>query len=119
MAGRSRDDSPNDHSLLAAANTFPRKIGLGWDRLHPRTLVRLSHGILLWLWAVLHNAERTGRWIEAAELVLIVVLLPKAEGGYRAIGLFPFLPRLWMRTRKNVAAEWEESMQEPCLYAGK
>ena len=29
------------------------------------------------------------------------------------------LPRLWMRTRKNVAAEWEESMQKPYLDAGK
>ena len=75
-------------ALLAAANTFPRETGLGWDRLHPRTLVRLSHGTLLWLCAVLHNAERTGRWAEAAELVLIA-LLPKAEGGYRAIGRFP------------------------------
>ena len=28
-------------------------------------------------------------WPEAAELVLIA-LLPKAEGGYRAIGLLPF-----------------------------
>ena len=62
--------------------------------------------------------KRTGKWPEAAELVLIA-LLPKAEGGYRAIGLLPFLPRLWMRTRKNIAAEWEESMQKPYLCAGK
>ena len=70
---------------------------------------------------VLHNVETTGRWLEAAELVLIA-LLPKAEGGYRAIGLLPFLPRLWMRAGKNVAAvaaEWEASMQQPYLYAGK
>ena len=59
-----------------------------------------------------------GRWPEAAEFVLIP-LLPKGEGGYRAIGLLPFLPRLWMRTRKHVAAEWEASMQKPYLYAGK
>ena len=102
-------------ALLDAANTFPRDTGLGWDQVHPRTLNRLSHGILLWICAVLHNAEVTGRWPEAAELVLIA-LLHKAEGGFRAIGLLPFLPRLWMRTRKNVAAEWEASMQKPYLY---
>ena len=50
---------------------------------------------------------------------MLIALLPKAEGGYRAIGLLPLLPRLWMRTRKNVAAEWEESMQKPYLRAGK
>ena len=65
-----------------------------------------------------HNAEITGRWPEAAELVLIA-LLPKAEGGYRAIGFLPLLPRLWMRTRKHVAAEWEATMQKLYLYAGK
>ena len=78
-------------ALLDAANTFPRGTGLGWDQLHPRTLNRLSHGILIWICAVLHSAETTGRWPEAAELVLIA-LLPKAEGGFRAIGLLPFLP---------------------------
>ena len=105
-------------ALLAAANTFLRETGLGWVRLHPRTLVRLSHCIQLWLCAVLHNVERTWKLLEAAELVLIAIL-PNAEGGYRAIGLLPFLPRLWMRTRKNVAAEWEESMQKPYLCAEK
>ena len=104
--------------MLDAANTFSRDIVLGWDQLHPRTLNRLSHGVLIWICAVLHNAETTGRWPEAGELVLIA-LLPKAEGGFRAIGLLPFLPRLWMRTRKNVAVEWEASMQKPYLYAGK
>ena len=34
-------------ALLAAANTLPRETGLGWDRLHPRVLNRLSHGTLL------------------------------------------------------------------------
>ena len=104
-------------ALLAAANTFLIETGLGWGRLHPRALNRLSQGILLWLCAVMHNAERTGRWPAAAELVLIA-LLPKTEGGFRAIGLLPLLPRLWMRTRKNIAVEWEESMQKPHLYVG-
>ena len=105
-------------ALLAAANTFPTDTGLGWDRLHPRALNRLSRGLLLWICAVLHQAEISGNWPKAAELVLIA-LLPKTDGGYRAIGLLPFLPRLWMRTRRNVAAEWEASMQKPYLYAGK
>ena len=67
---------------------------------------------------MLHQTETTGRWPEAAELV-VIALLHKTDGGYRAIGLLPFLPRLWMRTRKNVDAEWEASMHKPYLYAGK
>ena len=57
--------------------------GLGWDRLHPRALDRISQGTLLWLCAALHNAERTGEWPAAAELILIA-LLPKAEGGVQS-----------------------------------
>ena len=56
-------------ALLAAANTFPNDTGLGWERLHPRVLNRVSHGVLLWLCAVMHQAETTGKWPEAAELV--------------------------------------------------
>ena len=63
-------------ALLAAANTFPKDTGLGWDKLHPRALNRLSHGLLLWVCAVLHQTEITGKWPEAAELELIA-LLPK------------------------------------------
>ena len=61
-------------ALFAAAMTFPRETGLGWDLLHPRALNRLSHGTLLWLCAVMHQAEKTGKWPEAAELVLIALL---------------------------------------------
>ena len=105
-------------ALLAAANTFPMESGIGWDAIHPRALNRLSHGTLLWRCAVLHQAEKTSSWPEAAELILIA-LLPKTDGGFRAIGLLPLLRRLWMRTRKQIAADWEESQQKPYLYAGK
>ena len=47
-------------ALLAAAMTFPRETGLGWDLLHPIALNRLSYGTLLWLCAVMHQAEITG-----------------------------------------------------------
>ena len=105
-------------ALLAAANTFPKGTGLGWDGLHPIIQNRLSQGALLWICAVLHEAEKTGAWPKVAELVFIA-LLHKAEGGFRAIGLLPFLLRLWMRARKTIAADWEASHQKPHLYAGK
>ena len=106
-------------ALLDAAMTFPKETGLGWDRLHPRALCRLSHGTLLWVCAVLHNAEKgpaDGRQLPSWSLSPYCL---KRKGGYRAIGLLPLLPRLWMGTRKNVAAEWEASTQKPYLYAGR
>jgi len=63
------------------------------------------------------RAERTGNWPEAVELV-IIVLLPKSDGGFRPIGLIPWLPRIWMRARRDVATSWERQHDRPFIYAG-
>ena len=52
--------------------------------------------------------EKLGDWCDILNLVLIV-LVPKAEGGRRPIGLFPTLIRVWMRARIWAAREWEEA----------
>lgn len=49
---------------------------------------------------------------------VIVVLLPKPDGGFRPIGLLPFLPRVWMRCRRDVAKDWEARCNREFLYAG-
>ena len=53
----------------------------------------------------------------AVQLV-IVVLLPKLDGGFRPIGLIPALPRLWMRARRTAAKAWEASQPRPYLFVG-
>ena len=63
-------------------------------------MVRVSKELLQWLVLILKHAERTGQWQKAVELI-IIVLLPKPDGGFRPIGLLPLLPRLWRRTRKG------------------
>ena len=63
-------------------------------------------------------AEDTGDWSTALPLVLIV-LLPKDGGGFRPIGLFPTLIRVWMRARSMVARDWEELTASPDLYGAK
>ncbi len=50
--------------------------------------------------------------------LILIVLLPKAEGGRRPIGLFPSPTRLWMRARTIVARRWEAAHARPCIYAG-
>ncbi len=51
--------------------------------------------------------------------VCIIVLLPKADGGYRPIGLLPWPVRLWMRCRRDTIQNWEATMTRPYVYAGK
>ena len=46
-------------------------------------------------------------------------MLPKPGGGSRPIAILPLLPRLWMRTRKEVLVKWGMANHRPYLYAGK
>ena len=62
--------------------------------------------------------EEDGEWPEAVALV-IIALLPRTDGGFRPIGLMPFMPRLWARVRRRCAREWEAKNQRTYLYAGK
>ena len=105
-------------AVLEAAMTFPIDTGLGWDGIHPRCLNRVSKELMAWLVLILKHAEATGGWQAAVELV-IIVLLPKPDGGFRPIGLLPMLPRLWMRVRKGVLVKWERANYRPYLYVGK
>ena len=50
--------------------------------------------------------------------LVLIALLPKLEGGFRPIGLVPFLPQPWMRARRRMANAWEETQQRHYLYAG-
>ena len=103
--------------LRRAAATFPTATGLGCDNIAPRALGRLSNQALESLAEVLNLAEATGKWPEAFDLTLIV-LLPKADGGLRPIGLFPTPIRLSMRARANIARDWEAHNQNTALYGG-
>ena len=87
---------------MEVALTLPNETGLGWDWLHPKAILSLSRPVLELLVRILVDCEKDGAWPEEVALVLIA-LLPKTDGGFRPIGLVPFLPRLWMRTRREAA----------------
>ena len=71
--------------------TFPAGTGLSWDGVHPRAMLGLDDDTL-YLWMVFfEQCERHGGWPKGVGVV-VVVLLPKAEGGFRLIGLIPPLP---------------------------
>ena len=50
--------------------------------------------------------------------MVIIVLLPKNGGGFRPIGLFPMIARLWMRSRTFLARGWEAANALPCVFGG-
>ena len=68
-----------------ACSTFAAEVGLGWDKLHPRVLLRCSDSVLLLLIQIFMMAESIGCWFPQVGVVL-VVLIPKPDGGRRPIG---------------------------------
>ena len=104
--------------IKLAASSFPAATGVGADAISPRAIARLPDQMLDELAALLMMAEDTGDWSTAISLVLIV-LLPKDGGGFRPIGLFPTLIRVWVRARSTVARDWEELTASPDLYGAK
>ena len=102
--------------LRQACVSFPAGTGLGWDAFHPRAIARLSDDLLLFLVQILLAAEVAGRWPVAIGVVLIA-LLPKADGGLRPIGLFPSIIRIWMRIRLPVAQKWLRENERPFFFA--
>ena len=104
-------------ALKQAALSFPPGTGLGADNVAPRALTRLSDAALIALALLFRALETLGTWTAAFNLVLIV-LLPKSDGGLRPIGLFPTIIRIWMRARVSIARQWESTHALPGVYGG-
>ena len=118
VSGSERPPPMEGHHLRRTALTFPAHTGVGVENISPRALARLSDECLDALAALLFSFEEHGEWGEEIKNVLIV-LLAKADGGRRPIGLFPALIRIWMRARAEHAREWEDRHQRGYLYGGK
>ena len=103
------------HALKSAAASFPLRTGVGADNIAPRALLRLSDDALTALAALMMKMERVGHWSKELDLVMIV-LLDKADGGRRPIGLFPTVIRVWMRARAAHARAWEATNASRELY---
>ena len=93
------------HSIKAAAASFPLHTGVGADNISPRALLRLSDEALNALARLIVKMEGACHWARELDLVLIV-LLDKADGGRRRIGLFPTVVRVWMSARAAHARAW-------------
>ena len=115
---RSEHPGPIQPSMLrAACRSFPADTGLGADALQPRALLRLSDAAIRALCVLLMAAELHGRWPALVRMVMII-LLPKPDGGRRPIGLLPTLVRVWMRARGPLARAWRSTLGRDYIYGG-
>ena len=104
-------------AIRIAAKTFLAGTGLGHDHISPRAFLRLSVHAIVSLAKLFMAFERRGSWAEVLDRVLIV-LLPKTDGGFRPIGLFPTIIPIWMRARISVAKEWESATAPSAIFGG-
>ena len=105
-------------TLRAASHLFPVDTGLGWDKMHPRSLgTRLPDEALVILVRLLAMCEFLGTWPTHIGIVLIC-LIPKPDGGRRPIGLLPSIIRWWMRARLQVVRSWQAANDRSYFYAG-
>ena len=102
-------------AIVAAAQSFPADTGVGMDNIAPRAIARLSDDAIQALAHLLTQLEKLGSWTSVLDLVLIV-LLPKADGGLRPIGLLPTVIRVWSRARAVISRAWEAETAHPSLY---
>ena len=62
--------------------------------------------------------EACGLWPSMVELIL-VVQIPKADGGRRPIGLLPTLVRVWEKIRKPIVEAWRCTVERGYNFAAK
>ena len=85
---------------------------------HPRVVLRLGDSISLELVQLLATCEVTSQWPKCIRLI-VVALLPKPDGGFRPIGLAPWLPRVWTRARRSITLQWERLHSRHYFYAAE
>ena len=74
-------------ALRRSAASFPVGTGVGAENIAPRAILRLPDALIKALCAILMATELLGKWPSVVSLVL-VVLLPKVDGGGAAPSAF-------------------------------
>ncbi len=92
--------------IRAASLSFPRSTASAYEGFHVRHLALLCDDGLRVVATILRAVEVLGAWPRQVALITMP-LLPKASGGYRAIGVLTALYRVWAKCRRPHADEWE------------
>ena len=98
--------------IRAACRTFKDGTSATFDGFHVKHFGLLSEQALEALCLLLKACECIGAMPTVVQAVAIT-LIPKAKGGYRPIGIFPAIERLWAKARLQVVQQWQEANRRP------
>ena len=103
--------------LREVAKSYKEFTGRGSEGIHPRWIGWLSDPLLELIADLLMMLEAGGYWPE--QLEALVVLIPKADGGRRPVGLLPAIIRIWERCRRPVVQAWRATVSRDYNWAAK
>ncbi len=88
-----------------------------YDGFHPRHFSMLCAPALETLGVLFQAMEAASLWPSQVHLVTMPAL-PKPLGGFRLIGIFAAIYRIWSKARRPEAQEWEEAHDRPFFACG-
>ena len=103
--------------LRQVAKTYNEYTGRGCEGIHPRWISWMTDEWLQLLCDFLKLLEFGGYW--PSQLLSLVCLIPKADGGRRPIGLLPAIVRIWERARRPIVQSWRLTVERSYNWAAK
>ena len=91
--------------VMGASRTFSVSTVSAYDGMHPHHFSLLRHGGLAAVAVLLQCIEAQGAWPRQVAMVM-TVLLPKPNGGWRVIGLVNGLYRIWPKIWVGASRSW-------------
>ena len=113
-------DAPLDpDAVRSTSRCFSIVTSFGTDVIHPRQIGLLSNSLLWFMIDIFIHMIRRGLTAAAVNLIL-VKLIPKADGGERPIGLFSAFLRVLMKLlRRTVGQKWLQDKMPAHWYGVK
>ncbi len=103
--------------IRSASRSVKHDTAQTYDGFHPRHMALICDEGLGILAELYEAAELIGSWPNQISLITLPAL-PKPDGGYRLIGIFAAVYRVWARARRPLADEWEARHDRPYFAAG-
>ena len=101
------------HTIRRAAREFSTYTATSTDGFAMRHFALLSDDALTLVSQLFECMEMLGTTIPHQLRYVLVVLIPKATTGFRSIGIFCALHRLWAKCRTAMAQAWENLNPRP------
>jgi hypothetical protein len=103
--------------LRATAREVAERTTQTYDGFHPRHISMLCDQALAALSTLYQAMEAAALWPTQVSLVTMPAL-PKPLGGFRLIGIFAAVYRVWSKARRPEAQAWEDDHDRPYFACG-